>query len=72
MSRRRRVPGWPKQPLVYGDVLKLGVPFGGPYKKDYSIMGSILGSPYLGKLPYGLSYVSQSYIGQYDHNNPRE
>ena len=24
---------------------------GGPYKKDYNIRGSILGSPYLGKLP---------------------
>ena len=24
----------------------------GPYNKDYSIFGSILGSPYLGKLPY--------------------
>ena len=33
--------------------LKLEVPFlGGPYNKDYSILGSILGSPYLGKLPY--------------------
>ena len=30
-----------------------GYPFGGPYNKDYSILGSILGSPYLGKLPYG-------------------
>ena len=26
--------------------------FGGPQNKDYSILGSILGSPYLGKLPY--------------------
>ena len=25
---------------------------GGPYQKDYSILGSILGSPYFGKLPY--------------------
>ena len=24
---------------------------GGPYNKDYSILGSILGSPYFGKLP---------------------
>ena len=24
----------------------------GPHNKDYSILGSILGSPYLGKLPY--------------------
>ena len=26
--------------------------FGGPHNKDYSILGSILGSPYFGKLPY--------------------
>ena len=25
--------------------------FKGPHNKDYSILGSILGSPYLGKLP---------------------
>ena len=29
-----------------------GYPFGGPNNKDYSILGSILGSPHLGKLPY--------------------
>ena len=29
-----------------------GTFFGGPYKKDYSILGSILGYPYFGKLPY--------------------
>ena len=29
-----------------------GYHFGGPYNKDYSILGSILGSPYCGKLPY--------------------
>ena len=34
-----------------GDFPKLGVPFGGPYDKDYTILGSILGSPYFGKLP---------------------
>ena len=28
-----------------------GYLFGGPYNKDYSILGSILGSPYFGKLP---------------------
>ena len=28
-----------------------GYLFGGPHNKDYSILGSILGSPYLGKLP---------------------
>ena len=29
-----------------------GTLFRGPYNKDYSILGSILGSPYFGKLPY--------------------
>ena len=31
---------------------KLGVPFRGPYNKDSSILGFILGSPYFGKLPH--------------------
>ena len=31
-----------------------GYLFGGPYNKDYSILGSILGYPNFGKLPYGL------------------
>ena len=31
-----------------------GYHFGAPYNKDSSILGSILGSPHLGKLPYGL------------------
>ena len=30
-----------------------GYHFGGPYNKDYGILGSILGSPYFGKLLYG-------------------
>ena len=29
-----------------------GTFFGGPYNEDYSILGSILGSPYFGKLSY--------------------
>ena len=40
-----------------------GYHFGCPYNKDYSILGSILGFPYFGKVPYrwrveglGLSY----------------
>ena len=41
---------WPQGIGVFP---KLGVPFGGPYNKDYKILGSILGSPYLGKLPLG-------------------
>ena len=31
---------------------KIRCTFWGPHKKDYSILGSILGSPYFGKLPY--------------------
>ena len=30
---------------------KLGVLLGGPHNKEYSILGSILGFPYSGKLP---------------------
>ena len=29
-----------------------GYLFGSPHNKDYSILGSILGFPYFGKLPY--------------------
>ena len=35
----------------YGGFLKKGYHIGGPYSKDYSILGSILGSHYFGKLP---------------------
>ena len=41
---------------LYGGFLKLGVPFGGPHNKNYSILGSILGYPNFGKLPYGGLY----------------
>ena len=38
---------------TYWGFPKLGAPFfGGPYNKDYNMLVSILGSPYLGKLPY--------------------
>ena len=36
----------------YGGFPKLAVPFGGPYNKDYTSIGSFLGSPYFGKPPY--------------------
>ena len=36
-----------------------GTFYGGPYSKDYSILGSILGSPCLGKLPFKISYYNQ-------------
>ena len=35
---------------------KLGYHFGGPFNKDYSILVSILGSPYFGKLPNTFPY----------------
>ena len=53
--------GWPSMQAskeakqgLYRGFPKLGAPFfgGGPYNKDYRILGSMLGSPYLGKLPF--------------------
>ena len=41
-----------------------GYLFGGPYNKDSSILGSTLGSPHLGKLPYGRVKWS-SYAGRF-------
>ena len=38
--------------VLHGSFPKLGYHFGGPYNKDYNILGSILGSPYFGKLPH--------------------
>ena len=37
---------------IWGFPKTKGYHFEGPKNKDYSILGSILGSPYLGKLPY--------------------
>ena len=46
----------PEQALSYsgyGGFLKImDTVLGGPYNKDYSVLGSMLGCPYLGKLPY--------------------
>ena len=38
----------------YGGSSQLWIPFGGPSKKDCGLLGSILGSPYLGTLPHTL------------------
>ena len=35
-----------------------GTLFGCPYNKDYSILGSILGSPYFGKLPSSMKCIA--------------
>ena len=53
---RFRAWGWGSEGLELkvertGGFPKLGTPFRGPDNKGYSILGSILGSPYLGKLP---------------------
>ena len=47
---------------VYGGFPKLGVQNWGPHNKDYSILGSILGSPYLGKLPYHAIFLPVLYV----------
>ena len=46
-----------------------GYHFGGPYNKDYGILGSILGSPYVGKLPYE-GYIGGLY-GNFGVLNPK-
>ena len=40
-----------------------GYPFEGPNNEDYSILGSILGSPYFGKLPRSLLIGGRSVVG---------
>ena len=42
----------PKPCSLYGGFPKLEVPFWGPYNKDHTSLGSILGYPNFGKLPY--------------------
>ena len=42
----------PNKEHTYGVSQNYGYLFEGPHNKDYSILGSILGSPYFGKLPY--------------------
>ena len=44
---------------------KSGVPSWGSHKKDYNILGSIVGSPYLGKPPLGASALKPK------HSNSR-
>ena len=39
--------------LGFGSFPKLGVPYWGSPYKDYSILWSLLGSPYFRKLPFG-------------------
>ena len=44
--------------MIYGVSQNSGYHLRGPYNKDYSILGSILGSPYLGKVPYSSFHSS--------------
>ena len=53
---------------IYGCFPKSGYHFKGPHNKDYSILGSKLGSPYFGKLPYiedNIGDYSRCYEGGY-------
>ena len=43
----------------------MGYFFGGPHNKDYSILGSILGSPYFGKLPLIVALRVKIVLGRY-------
>ena len=44
-----------------GGFSKSGYLIGVPHNKDYTILGSILGSPYFGKLPYWLNAKNGNY-----------
>ena len=48
-----------------------GYPIGSPHNKDYNILGSILGSPYLGKLSFPQSvfkHDSTQLKGKFQHS----
>ena len=47
-------------PKAPGDFPKLGIPFGGPHNKDYSILGSILGPPIFGNYHPGFAAVANA------------
>ena len=46
-----------------------GYRFGGPHNKDYSILGSILGSPYFGKVQYK---VVQDFLNPHWRSVPQD
>ena len=50
----------------FGGFPILGVPLGGPYNQDDHMLGSVLGSPYFGKLPV----VHIHYIPSIPSNSP--
>ena len=47
-------PGRFDAPAPSGGFPRLGVPFVGSLNEDFSCWGSILASPYFGKLPFGI------------------
>ena len=49
-------------PLLYGGCPKIRVTFLGVYYNDCSILGSIFGFPYLGKLPYVQRFPRQGSV----------
>ena len=51
---------------IQGRFPKLGVLFEGSYNKDYSMLGSILGSPCFGKLPYTAGQTFQGVVVEWD------
>ena len=59
-ARASRTKAGPSHGNVYGRHMVVspnyGYHVGGPYNKDCSILGSILGSPYFGKLPYSRGF----------------
>ena len=48
----------------------LGVPFRGPYNKDYSILGSILGPLVLGNCQMGSCQNYGPFLDPYDNTAP--
>ena len=53
-----------------GDSQNYGYLFGGPHNKDYSILGSILGSPYFGKLPIRVATL-EPFLPERDTRRPQ-
>ena len=46
----------------------MGTIFGGPNNEDYSVLGSILGSPYSGKVPFKVLIWHASIAGLMKHS----
>ena len=51
--------------FVFGGLPNLGVPFWGAFNKNFSILGSILGSPYL------LNYANYHHAMKQSPNSPK-